>query len=167
MKYGFYLLLTLALFISAYHLAQHKMQQPLNLRFLKLGMSVAEINQHFGTPSAKSRNQLIYVLKDSSELTITLRDKKVSSAKVRFHRQLKIQDPEMKQLTLVQMDTRDGEEKRPGWFFAGKPEQGLIYKITAEGGIESLTWVPPFSYGNNRPKHLQALLRDFNIQRSM
>jgi hypothetical protein len=167
MKYGFYLLLTLTLTLSAYLVAQHKIQRPLELDSIRLGMTVDEIQKTFGTPFAETRNHFTYVLQDGSELFITLRDERVSSATVKFHRTIQIQDPEMKRLTLVQMDQAQQESNNPSWFFAGKPEEGLIYKITSQGLIESLTWVPPFSYGSNRPKQLQALLRDFNSQRSM
>jgi hypothetical protein len=167
MKYGFYLLLTLSLTLSAYLVAQNKIQSPLELDSIRLGMTVNEIQKTFGTPFAETRNHFTYVLQDGSELFITLRDERVSSATVKFHRTIQIQDPDMKKLTLVQMDQAQQESNNPSWFFAGKPEEGLIYKITSQGLIESLTWVPPFSYGSNRPKQLQALLRDFNSQRSM
>lgn len=166
MKYGFYLVLTLCLVFGAYQIAQNKLARPLKLDALRLGMSAREIEKSFGTPSAEARNQFTYILQDGSELLITFRDKKVSSAKVKFHKTIKIQDPEMKKLTLVQMH-HDLATNDPSWFFAGKPEEGLIYKITSEGVIESLTWVPPFTYGSNQPKQLQALLQDFNSQRSM
>ena len=165
MKYGLYLLLTLCLVFGAYQLAQSKLARPLKLDALQLGMSAREIEQKFGTPSAEARNQFTYILQDGSELLITFRDKRVSSAKVKFHKTIKIQDPEMRKLTLVQMHHDLNND--PSWFFAGKPEEGHIYKITSEGIIESLTWVPPFTYVSNQPKHLQALLQDFNSQRSM
>lgn len=164
MKYGIYFLLTLGLVFAAYQNAQNKMDRPLNLSSIRLGMTIPEINKAFGTPSAQTRNQYTYILTDGSELVFTLRDKVVSSANVKFHRTIQIQDPEMRKLSLVQMDDHDAENKRPSWFFAGSPEEGLIYKITSGGIIESLTWVPPFTYGSNRPKHLQALLRDFHSQ---
>ena len=167
MKYGLYLLLTLGLVFGAYQAAQNKIERPLNLSNLRLGMTMRDIEHAFGTPSAQTRNQYTYILDDGSELFITLRDQKISSAQVKFHRTIKIQDPEMKKLTLVQMDSQNIESNNPSWFFAGKPAEGLIYKITSEGLIESLTWVPPFTYLNNRPKHLQALLRDFQSQRSL
>lgn len=167
MKYGFYLVLTLCLVFGAYQIAQNKIERPLNLEALRLGMTVRDISEAFGSPSAESRNQFTYILQDGSELTITFRDKKVSSAKVKFHRPMKIEDPEMRELSLVQMQHNEFESNNPTWFFAGKPEQGLIYKITSDGVIESLTWVPPFSYGTHQPKQLQALLRDFNSQRSL
>lgn len=167
MKYGMYIVLTIGLIFAAHHAAQNKIERPLNLGDLRLGMTVTEIENSFGTPSAEGRNQFTYILDDGSELFITLRDNKISSAKVKFHRTIKIQDPEMKKLTLVQMDSQNFDSTNPSWFFAGKPEEGMIYKITSEGVIESLTWVPPFTYANNRPKHLQALLQDFQSQRSL
>jgi len=165
MKYGFYFVLTIGLIIGAYQVAQNKISSPQNLNTLRLGMTVRDIEQNFGTPSAQSRNQFTYILDDGSELVITLRDEKISSAKVKFHKEIKIQDPEMKKLSLVQMDMHDIESNSPSWFFAGKPESGLIYKITSEGTIESITWVPPFTYGSNRPKQLGALLNDFKSQK--
>jgi hypothetical protein len=167
MKYGFYFILMLAVISGAYQLAQTKIQSPLPLDSIHLGMSIEDIESTFGTPSAESRNHYTYILEDGSELLITLRDQKISSAKIKFHRMIKIQDPQIRELTLVQMQSNDLESNDPSWFFAGKPEEGLIYKITSEGIIESLTWVPPFTYINNRPKHLHALLRDFNSQRSL
>lgn len=168
MKCGSYLVLTTCLVFAAYHFAQNKMARPLNLNSIRLGMSLSDMEKSFGSPSAQTRNQLTYILHDGSELFITLRDEKISSAKVKFHRMLKIQDPEMKKLSLVQMDMQDYENNRPSWFFAGSPGAGLIYKITSEGVIESLTWVPPFTYGAvSRPKQLSALLLDFQSQRSL
>jgi hypothetical protein len=167
MKYGSYFFLGLCLVFTAWQVAQNKMNHPLLLETLHLGMSIEEVEQHFGSPSAESRNYYTFILQDGSELLVTLRDNAVSSAQVKFHRTIKIQDPEMRKLTLVQMQPDNDENNDPTWFFAGKPEEGLIYKITSQGTIESLTWVPPFTYGNNRPKHLQALLRDFKTQRSM
>lgn len=165
MRYGFYFVLVLGLVIGAYQAAQNKISASQNLNTLRLGMTVRDIEQNFGSPSAQSRNQYIYILEDGSELVITLRDEKVSSAKVKFHKIVKIQDPEMKKLSLVQMDMHDVESNSPSWFFAGKPSAGLIYKITSEGIVESITWVPPFTYGSNRPKQLGALLNDFKSQK--
>ena len=164
MKYGLFCLLTLCLIFGAYQAAQNKIESPLAISSLKLGMDLEQLEEAFGTPSAQSRNQLTYILNDGSELFITLREDVVSSAKVKFHRTIKIQDPDMKKLTLVQMDSHN-LDNNPSWFFAGNPAEGLIYKITNEGTIESLTWVPPFTYGANRPKQVQALLRDFQTQK--
>jgi hypothetical protein len=166
MKYALYFALTVSLLVGAWTIAQNNLARPLHLDALRLGMTTRDIEQTFGSPSAQSRNQFTYILQDGSELSITFRDQIVSSAKVKFHRELKISDPEMGKLTMVQM--QPGElDNNPTWFFAGKPEEGHIYKITSEGVIESLTWVPPFSYGSTQPKRLQALLQDFNSQRSM
>ncbi len=164
MRFGLYFLFSIGLIVAAYHAAQNSMQRPLNLSAIRLGMNMEEIKDAFGNPSARMRNQYTYILEDGSELTFTLRDKKLSSATVKFHRSIAIADPEMRKLSLVQMDDRKTEDNRHSWFFAGNPEEGLIYKITSEGKIESLTWVPPFTYGGNRPKHLQALFRDFHSQ---
>ena len=167
MRFGLYLILTLGLLFGAYYTATLKIDRPLKLENLRLGMSLKEASKTFGSPSAQTHNQYIYILPDGSELSITLRDKRISSAKVKFKRGIKIQDPEMKRLTLVQMASHDFETNNSSWFFAGKPEEGMIYKITSEGLIESLTWVPPFSVRQNAPKNLQALLRDFRTQRSL
>lgn len=167
MKYGFYFVLAMTLIFTAYQAAQNKIQEPLRLEAIKIGMTYSDIEANFGSPSAKSRNQITYILQDGSELTLTFREKLLSSAKVKFHRVLKIEDPQMRKLTLVQMNADQYESANPSWFFAGKPEEGLIYKITSNGIIESLTWVPPFSVNQNQPKQLQALLQDFNTQRSL
>lgn len=164
MRFGLYFLFSIGLIVAAYQAAQTSISRPLNLSAIRLGMDMKEIKDAFGTPSAKMRNQYTYILGDGSELTFTLRDKKLSSATVKFHRPIPIADPEMRKLSLVQMDDRKTEDNRHSWFFAGNPEEGLIYKISSEGIIESLTWVPPFTYGGNRPKHLQALFRDFHSQ---
>jgi len=167
MKYGFYLLLMLGFIWGAYQVALNKISKPLHLTSLRLGMSEQEIENIFGSPSAEVRNQAIYILEDGSELMITYRDKQVSSATVKFHKIVKIQDPEMRKLTLVQMAPNEIDSANPSWFFAGKPEEGLVYKITSEGLVQSLTWIPPFSANHNQAKHLQALLRDFKSQRSL
>lgn len=167
MRYGLYLFLALLLITSAYQIAAKKMEQPLNLQSIRLGMSLKDVQRNFGSPSAQYHNQYIFILNDGSELTVTFRDKRISSATLKFQRVLKIQDPEMRKLTLVQMGSPDLENNHPTWFFAGKPEEGLIYKITSRGIIESLTWVPPFSVNQNQPKNLQALLRDFHTKRSL
>lgn len=167
MRHGRYLFLTLGLLFGAYQMAHLKMERPLNLQSIRLGMSLKDAQINFGLPSARTHNQYTYILNDGSELTLTLRDKRISSANVRFKKIIKIQDPEMRRLTLVQMATPDLSSNYPTWFFAGKPSEGLIYKITSEGIIVSLTWVPPFSVRQGDPKNLQALLRDFRIQRSL
>lgn len=161
MKITFIFSLLLAMISFAYISAQQKIKQPVNIQALHLGMTLKGLHQAYGVPSAQNRNRLTYIFEDHSELVITLRDEVVASARLRFQRPLKIQDPKMKQLTLVQMESESASANRPSWFFAGKPEEGLIYKITAEGVVESLTWVAPFSYASNQPKRLQALLRDF------
>lgn len=166
MKYGFFFILTLGLIFGAYKTAQNKIARPQELAQLRLGMTIEQLEKTFGTPSAQARNQLTYILDDGSELFVTLRDNVVSSATARFHQNRQIQDPDLKNLTLVQMDMHESNSNSPSWFFAGNPAEGLIYKVTTQGMVESLTWVPPFTYGNNRAKHLQALLQDFRSQQT-
>jgi hypothetical protein len=166
MKTGAFFTVILGLIGLAYFSAQSQGQQPLELKDIQLGMNEKQLAQFFGGPSSKHRNQLTYILPDYSELSVTLRDQVVSSAKIKFHKPLKIEDPKLRQLTLVQMDT-EVSGTQPSWFFAGNPSEGLIYKITAQGVIESITWIKPFTYGQQRPKELQALFKDFNIQRTL
>lgn len=161
MKYGVIFTIILGMIASAYFTAQAKLAQKANLQNLHLNMSLQELEEQFGAPFAQNRNVLTYILEDSSQLFVTLRDELVTSAMVKFHKALKIEDPQLKQLTLVQMNPGDTVDANPSWFYAGKPEEGLIYKITQNGEIETLTWVPPFTYGNNQAKNLQALLMDF------
>lgn len=144
--------------------ANQKLHQKVDLKALHLQMSVSELESNFGSPDSRQRSSLIYILDDSSQLTITLRDDLVASAVVKFRNPMRIEDPEMRKLTLVQMSPADIQSGDTSWFFAGKPSEGLIYKITQNGEIESLTWVPPFTYGSNQPKNLQVLLRDFKNQ---
>jgi hypothetical protein len=129
-------------------------------------MTVKQLKNAFGVPVDENRNRLTYVFEDASELVVTLRDNIVTSAQLNYLQPLKISDPEMRQLTLVQMQSEENYMNQPTWFFAGKPKDGLIYKITSDGIVESLTWVPPFTYGTQRPKQLQALMHDFQSQNS-
>lgn len=152
--------------VFAYRSAENKIETPLDLQALHLGMTSDELEDKFGHPDAQNRNQLTYILEDSSKMIVTLRDDVVASARVEFHHPIKIEDPKMRQLTLVQMEADSLNEAEPSWFFAGKPESGLIYKITSAGSVESLTWVPPFSYSRNNPKNLQVLLQDFKTRTS-
>jgi hypothetical protein len=148
----------------AYTNANKKLTQKINLESLRLQMTVQELEKSFGSPFSRQRNALTYILEDASQLHITLRDDLVASAIVKFHNPIRIEDPQIRQLTLVQMSPADLQNEDPSWFFAGKPEEGLIYKISQNGVIESITWVPPFSYGRNQAKNLQALLKDFRVQ---
>jgi len=138
----------------------------LKINSIQLGMNEEQISDHFGEPFAKIGNVFTYILDDSSELTISFRDGVVSSAQYKFKNPPKIKDSKLKKLTLVQMQSEESFYNRPTWFFAGNPKDGLIYKVTSNGHIESLTWVPPFSYGNHQPKQLQALLKDFHLKQS-
>lgn len=159
MKMTFIFVVIFAATMGAYYSAQDKMSEVPDLRALHLGMSVDELKASFGAPVYKNHHQLTYLFVDSAQLIITLRDQEVASAQLKFNRPLKISDPQLKQLNLVQMELK--ESKDLSWFFAGNPEEGLIYKITTNGVIESITWIPPFSYQGEGPKHIGALLRDF------
>lgn len=160
-RFLFILAVVFSTVIGAYFTAQSKISYKTDLSALKLGMELTDVKETFGAPTSENRNILTYILPNSSVLTITFRDDVVTSAKVKFIQQVKVTDPELRRLTLVQMDPAMNDEK-PSWFFAGAPEQGLIYKITADGVIESLTWVEPFTLHSHRPKNVQALLKDFN-----
>lgn len=162
----YFFILTLGLIFGAYQAAQNKIHHSLDLSAIHLGMTPDELEKAFGTPSAKFHNQLTFILNDGSELFVTFRDNLVSSAKIKFYKPIRVEDPQIKRLSLVQMDLPNNGNN-PSWFFAGNPAEGLIYKITADGFIEGLTWVPPFTYGNNQAKHLQALLRDFQHQQTL
>lgn len=164
MKLGVIFTTILGIIAIAFINANQKLNQKIDLKALHLQMSVTELEAHFGSPFSRQRNSLIYILEDSSQLSITLRDEVVASAVVKFHKPIKIEDPEIRKLTLVQMSPADMQSGDASWFFAGKPSEGLIYKITQSGAIESLTWVPPFTYNSNQAKNLQVLLRDFKNQ---
>lgn len=159
MKTTFIFVVIFVATMGAYYSAKDKMSEVPDLRALHLGMNVDELRSSFGAPVYKHLNQLTYLFADSAQLIITLRDQEVASAQLKFHRPLQISDPQIKQLNLVQMELKESRDL--SWFFAGNPEEGLIYKITTSGVIESITWVPPFSYQGEEPKHVGALLRDF------
>lgn len=156
---SFIFVLIFAATVGAYHSARDKMSDIPDLRALHLGMSVDELKTSFGAPVYKHLNQLTYLLSDSAQLIVTLRDQEVASAQLKFHRPLKISDPQLKQLNLIQMEFKTHQDM--SWFFAGNPEEGLIYKITTNGVIESITWVPPFGHKGQSTKHVGTLLRDF------
>lgn len=158
MKISLMILAIISIIIFASQGASYRLSHKVNLNELHLNMSLEEVYEKFGTPDSKDRNQLTYILKDASQLHLSLRDDVVSSAVLKYHRPLKLEDAEIRRLTLVQMDHSEGN---PSWFFAGKPEEGLIYKITSKGEIETLTWVKPFTYGTGQARNLQALLLDF------
>lgn len=166
MKLGVIATVILGIIAVAFYNANSKLAQTVDLKALHLQMTVSELEDAFGSPTSRERNALTYILEDSSLLSITLRDDVVASAVVKFHKPIRIEDPQMRQLTLVQMSPADLHNEDPSWFFAGRPSEGLIYKITQKGEIESLTWVPPFTYNNNQPKNLQTLVQDFKTQKS-
>lgn len=161
MKFLFILFVVMGTVFGAYFTAQSKLTVKTDFSALKIGQTMEEVQEIFGVPSSQSRNILTYIMPNSSVLTITLRDDVVSSAKVKFIQPVKVTDPELRKLTLVQMDPAVSDDK-PSWFFAGSPGEGLIYKITAGGVIESMTWVEPFTFHSQQAKNVQALLRDFN-----
>ncbi len=164
MKLGALLTAILGLIALAYINANNNLTKKIDLSALRLRMTEQELEKSFGSPVSRLRNTFTYILEDSSQLQITFRDDIVASAVVKFHRPIRIEDPQMKQLSLVQMSPADIQSDDPSWFFAGKPEEGLIYKISQSGHVETITWVQPFTYGNNQAKHLSALLRDFRNQ---
>lgn len=164
MKLGVIFTVIFGITVLAYTTASKSLSQKISLKSLHLQMSASEIEKNFGAPFSRQRNVLTYILEDSSQLMITLREDVVASAIVKFHNPLRIEDPEIKKLTLVQMSPADLQNENPSWFYAGKPEEGLIYKITQQGTIESITWVPPFTYNNHQAKNLQALVQDFKGQ---
>lgn len=164
MKLGVIFTVIFTIIALAYSTANQTLSKKVNLSSLKLQMTIQEVEQNFGSPFSRQRNVLTYVLEDSSQLMITLRDDVVASAIIKFHHPRRIEDPEMRRMTLVQMSPADIQNENPSWFYAGKPEEGLIYKITQNGTIESMTWVPPFTYANHQAKNLQALVQDFNNQ---
>ncbi len=164
MKYGFFAICIITSVIYAFIQARSSLSKRTELPQIRLSMSAQEVENQFGYPFSKERNELIYILEDHSQLIITLRDNLVASALLKFHRPLKIEDPKLRQLTLVQMSSENLGTESPSWFYAGNPADGLIYKITQDGEIQSITWVPPFTYGQNQPKNVQALLKDFRIK---
>lgn len=166
MKLGVIFTAIFGIIAVAYYSANLKLNHKVELNALHLQMTVSELEASFGSPFSRERNALTYILEDSSHLLITLRDDVVASAVVKFHTPLKIGDPELRKLTLVQMSPADLGNENTSWFFAGKPSEGLIYKITQNGEIESLTWVPPFTYGSTQAKNLQTLVRDFKSQQT-
>lgn len=161
LRFLFIVFVVLGTISGAYYTAQSQLTKKTDFSALKIGMSLDEVKSSFGAPTSEFRNVFTYILPDSSVLTITFRDEVVTNAKVKFIQPVKVTDPELKKLTLVQMDPALSNE-RPSWFFAGAPELGLIYKITADGVIESMTWVEPFTLHTHQPKNVQALVEDFN-----
>jgi len=164
MKLGVIFAMIFGIIALAYFTAESKLNHTVDLKALHLQMTADELENFFGSPFSRDRNTMTYILEDSSKLFITLRDEVVASAIVKFHKPLRIEDPEIRKLTLVQMSPEDLHNENPSWFFAGKPEEGLIYKITQHGEIESLTWVPPFTYAVQQKKNLQVMLQDFKSQ---
>lgn len=131
---------------------------------IKLGMSPASVSQSIGLPTAEDKQKWIYVFEDQSELVLSFRDDVLWSATLTYHDPKEIQDPDFKELTLVQVGIDSSDSAKPAYFYAGEPGEGKIWKVNAHGKIESLTWVPPFGQGQHTPKNIQALYRDFRGQ---
>jgi hypothetical protein len=151
---------------AAYVTASFKLAKQVDLKDLRINMTLNELENKLGAPFSRDRNTLTYILEDSSHLKITLREGLVASAVVKFQRPLRIENPDLRKLTLVQIKPSEINDEQPSWFFAGRPEEGLIYKVTHKGEVKSLTWVAPFTYGNSQKKNLQALLQDFQTRRT-
>ena len=163
-RLGAWFTVILTVFALAYFSARESQGKKVSLSRLRLQMTVSELEKEYGAPFSRQRNMITYILEDSSQLIVTLRDEVIASAIVKFHRPLQIEDPELKKLSLVQMSPADIQNENPSWFYAGKPEEGRIYKITQDGYVESVTWVPPFTYNKQPEKNLQALVQDFKTQ---
>ena len=84
----------------AYWSARNKVNQSIDLTNVRLGMTITDLERNFGNPSDQNRNRLTYVFENNDELIVTLRDEKVANAQIIFRRAMKIEDPEMKKLTL-------------------------------------------------------------------
>ncbi len=130
-------------------------------------MSSAMVSSAVGLPTSTDNQKWIYVFDDQSELVLSFRDEVLWSATLNYHDPKEIQDPDFKELTLVQVGIDSSDSAKPAYFYAGEPGEGKIWKVNANGKIESLTWVPPFGNGQNQPKNIQALYRDFRGQYRM
>jgi hypothetical protein len=130
---------------------------------IKLGMSSTMVSSAIGLPTSTDKQKWIYIFDDQSELILSFRDEALWSATLNYHDPKEIQDPDFKELTLVQVGIDLSDPAKPAYFYVGEPKEGKIWKVNANGRIESLTWVPPF--GNEQtPKNIQALYRDFRGQ---
>ena len=134
---------------------------------IKLGMSLAQTSELIGTPTAVDGTRWIYILEDQSELVLSFRDDVIWSASLNFQEPKEIEDPDFKELTLFQIGIDGSDTENPSYFYAGEPGEGKIWKVNAQGKIESLTWVPPFQQTTLQPKNIQALYKDFRGQYRM
>jgi len=160
MKNLFFLVIALMIAVFSFHHLDQTASQTKVFDQLKLGMTPDQVQDLLGYPTDKSDVETTYILDDSSEILLSFRDNELSSAKLKLKTPMKVSDSALSQLRMVQLSAPSLMESRPSWFYAGKPEDGLIYKINAEGYIESLTLVPPFTY-QYQPKQLQALYSEF------
>lgn len=130
---------------------------------LKIGMTSALVSGAIGLPTSTDNQKWIYVFDDQSELVLSFRDEVLWSATLNYHDPKEIQDPDFKELTLVQVGIDSSDPAKPAYFYVGEPSEGKIWKVNANGKIESLTWVPPFGNAQT-PKNIQALYSDFRGQ---
>ena len=165
MKYIFYSIFVGVFCFSAYQSAEKKLKQSRNFDFIRSGISLTDLEKKIGRPLSSFQNENIYSLKDGSELKVTFHEGKILKANLKFNQLIQIEDPRVKGLTLVQIQADPYEAQNTSWFYAGDPAQGMIYKISSKGHVESISWLPPFQYNNgHHPKQLQALLQDFKTQ---
>lgn len=127
-------------------------------------MSQTEIQETIGLPTATDGQKWIFVLDDQSELMVSFRDEVIWTATLTYHDPKEIQDPDFKELTLVQVGVDASDYAKPSYFYAGEPGEGKIWKVNANGKVESLTWVSPFEKSKLTPKNIQALYKDFRGQ---
>jgi hypothetical protein len=153
-----FLLLAVGAMISA----QQKMNDYSLVDQLRVGQSIDEIG-FLGAPSLVSEKERIYQLPDHSTLIIATDGLKVLAAFLELRQPLHIEDPQLKNLKFVQMGVDAGLS--PTWFYAGAADEGRVYKVSAQGLIESISWVKPFAAAGPQ-KQLQALLREFTYQQT-
>ncbi len=156
----FFLVFTLSL--GAYCTAQTKLDTTVELKTLKLGITQKQLERIVGTPSGKVDNELTYVFEDGSDLKVTMTKGYLSSAVMNYKKPTLIPEPEK----LVFLNVNSKLDDHQDWFFLGRPQLGLIYKINSEGKVKSLTWIQPFEHTSSTPKHFHALLKDFHSTES-
>jgi len=99
-RLGAWFTVILTVFALAYFSARESQGKKVSLSRLRLQMTVSELEKEYGAPFSRQRNMITYILEDSSQLIVTLRDEVIASAIVKFHRPLQIEDPELKKLSL-------------------------------------------------------------------
>lgn len=164
LKFVFYSIFIVLIGLSAFKSAEKKLRISSDFDFIRSGISIRELEKKVGQPLSIEKNENVYILDDGSELRVTVNEGKLLKANLKFNHLLKIQDPKIKGLTLVQIQPDPYEIQNTSWFYAGDPNRGMIYKVSSKGFIEGISWLPPFHYPDHRPKQLQALLQDFRTQ---